>query len=207
MAKVTKTTKKKRGRPKKPTAPARPVEAVPMPTAGKIVKDFESELDRVIDENPQPQWGGVRPGAGRPPKAAEAAEQSGQAPPQEIPPDIQRSIMQVVSVPFDLWAARVGVPDLALSNAEAAMIAEPAGQVLAFYLPNFRPIDWAWAALAMAGIAVMRPRLVLLDAIRKTQRDSSSSATGSPPARPPAPGVSGKSDGFPKAGTFKPQKL
>ncbi len=203
MAKTKKkTSKKKPVQAKKKTTKAAakqpaPVETSPMPTAGNKVTEFERVLDEAIAKDPRPQHGGARGGSGRKPKPQEP-------PPAEVPmlppSAITNAVTELLKAPFDLWAIRADLPELALTQPEAETLTAPALILLDYYVPNMRPIDWAWISLAITGIAIMRPRMVLLQGMAKQggQRETSTSPR-------PAASVSLVPDVLPN--NYKPQKL
>ncbi len=207
-----KKTTKKRTPPKPKKKPAKPAQArsakparglsetpeagvssptplimTPMPTAGRVVTDFEKALDKTIAEHPQPQHGGARPGSGRKtkPKAP---------PPPEVQPvqpaEISSAITELLRTPFDLWAAKAKLPELALTNEEAETVTKPVQVLLDFYVPNMRPIDWAWASLAITGIAIMRPRVMLLQRMGPGPGSGSAGSQREEKATPPRPAAS-----------------
>ena len=137
-----------------------PPDAVsPMPTAGRRVTDFERELDEQINKNPKPPHGGARAGAGRKTKPKPAPEPEA----RRIPPsEISDAITELLKAPFDIWAAKAQLPQLALTDDEAVMLTGPVQTLLDYYLPGIRAIDWAWISLGITGVAIMRPRMLLL---------------------------------------------
>ncbi len=181
-----------------------PVVMSPMPTAGEKVTEFEAALDEQIRKHPQPQHGGSRPGSGRkvkpkPPPAPEI---------QPVAPgDISSAITELLRAPFDLWALRAKLPQLALTNDEAITLTGPVQVLLDYYVPNMRPIDWAWISLAITGVAIMRPRMILLASIGPDPHGSAAQggasqgsqrrANGRPPGSAASPplGATGFPDG------------
>ncbi len=205
--------------PPKPAKPARglseaptvgassptPLIMTPMPTAGRVITDFEKALDQTIAEHPQPQHGGARPGAGRKvkPKAP---------PPPEVQPvepaEISSAITELLRTPFDLWAAKAKLPELALTNEEAETVTKPVQVLLDFYVPNMRPIDWAWASLVITGIAIMRPRVMLLQRMGPGSGTGPAESQREAQATPPGPAASASpaGQGSP-ADQYEPQTL
>ena len=171
----------------------------PIPNAGKKITDFEARLDEQINAHPKPQHGGSRPGSGRPTKPPPPPEV------QPVPPaEITSAITQLLRTPFDLWAAKAKLPQLALSDEEADTITKPVQVLLDFYVPSMRSIDWAWISFAITGVAIMRPRVILLKELGPTaQQGSQRGANGTPPAAAVSPPLG--PNHFP--GTYKPQKL
>lgn len=196
-----KTKKKKTTKPEQP----KPVVTVPMPTAGKTVSDFEQELDKQIADNPEPAHGGARAGAGRKTKPKEPPPPEVGTVPLEA---IRSALTELLKAPFDIWAAKAGVPQLALTQDEAETLTGPVQTLLDHYIPNMRPIDWAWVMFAITAIGIMRPRMVLLQRMN-AQEHGGREQQNTPPPRTAAavapvagPGQQGTSpDGY------KPQKL
>ena len=205
--------------PPKPAKPARglsetpaagvssptPPEMTPMPTAGSKVTEFQRALDQTIAEHPQPQHGGARPGSGR--KAKPKAP-----PPPEVQPvqpaEISSAITELLCTPFDLWAAKAKLPELALTNEEAETITKPVQVLLDFYVPNMRPIDWAWASLAITGIAIMRPRVMLLQRMGPGPGSGSAGSQREEKATPPRQAASASPAGQGSADDeYEPQSL
>ncbi len=177
------------------------IKMTPAPQAGKKVTDFEKSLDAAIEQEPKPEHGGMRPGAGRKPKPV----------PAEIdrirPTEIGSAVVQFLKIPFDLWAAKAEIPELSLTDDEANTAARPTMILLEHYSPNLGEIAIAWASLAVVIAAIMRPRIMIL---RKYPKKSPS-ATGTPGGAgdPPAPAPAGtetKTD-FPTDKEVKSQKV
>lgn len=164
-----------------------PVDMTPMPTGGRKVTEFQAALDEQIAAHPEPQHGGSRPGAGRKvqPKAPPAPEVQ-----RLDPADISSAVTELLRTPFDLWAAKAKLPELALTTDEAETVTKPVQVLLDFYVPNMRPIDWAWASLAITAVAIMRPRIILLQKIgpgpQGGQREAQATPAGSPASASPA---------------------
>jgi hypothetical protein len=218
LKKAKKKTAKKKTVPKKPPKPVKvdflkrkstaqrmieaektrpPIKTTPMPTAGKKVIEFEKQLDAVIAADPKPTHGGTRPGAGRKPTP----------PKPEIhkvsPEEMNKAIIQLIKSPFDIWAARVRVEDLKLTDEEAEAIASPTIVLLDYYLPNIGEISWAWISFGIVTIGALRPRLDLLRGIRQQQP----AAAGKPEPAGGRQPVGKPAAGFPNAADLKPEKL
>lgn len=170
-----------------------PAEMTPMPTAGKRVTDFEAALDKQIAAHPKPEHGGTRPGAGRKAKPKEP-------PTPEIQPvtpaEISSAITELLRTPFDLWAVKAKLPELALTDDEAKMLTKPTQVLLDYYVPNMRPIDWAWASLAITGVAIMRPRVMLLQRMAPQGGQREAQATPPRPAAPASPASEGSPNDY-----------
>ena len=207
---MTKTKKKAKAKPKakaKSKAKVKPaavdkIKTVPMPTAGRKVKAFEQALDAAIEQNPKPQHGGARPGAGRP--AAVPEPDPGILNADEL----HNAAKEMIKAPFDLWAAKAEIEDLSLTDAEADMIAKPAVVLLNHYAPNLPPVAIAWGSLAVSAVAIMRPRIQILKNSRSQQGvkpgetpEGSGVATRGITPRPQA------ASGFPKTNQFKPTNI
>lgn len=143
----------------------------PMPTAGPKVQDFENILDR--------QLAGDKPvekkrGPGRPP-----------GPPKESEPEQAELTIEVVAgvvkIPFEFWAISQGVDVLKLDDKEAQRIAEPAKQLIEYYLPSIPVIAYAWISLTSSAFWAMRSRLILVKALQEKKEAEQ------PAAAKPAP--------------------
>ncbi len=211
MAKTKKPAKKKKS--KKKTPPVRqpaadrdppPVVTSPMPTAGGRVTEFEQKLDEQISEHPKPSHGGARSGAGRPPKPDEKPAPESQTVAPEI---VTNALCELIRVPFDAWSVRARLPALKLSPAEVDMLMPPVQTLLDYYLPLMKPIDWAWASLGLTAVAVMRPRVMLLQSLQGTgqgPQHTTEAAEGNPPrgVEPAPDGQQGH-----RGAAFKPLNL
>lgn len=177
MVKRKKSKKKvRKSSKKKPAAP----KITPMPTAGRKVTDFESELDRQLaGESPE----APKRGRGRPRKEAPEPE-----------PELDLAIVTpIVKMPFDLWALKNDLDKLKLDDKEARLIAEPLKQLLDYYLPKIPTIAYAWISLSVMSYTVLKSRLELVQKIKKESFSvgpiavgkgdtSSRPGNGSPPA-------------------------
>lgn len=144
---------------------------IPHPTAGKKVQDFEDVLDKQLAGDLEPA---KRP-VGRPPKEKEVEP--------EIPELTIDIVAGVVKIPFELWAISQGIEGLALTDEEAKPIAEPARQLLEYYLPQIPVIAYAWISVSTSLFWIMRSRLILIQEIRK-QREKLQSPAPPVPAQP-----------------------
>ena len=128
----------------------------PMPTAGRKVTEFEERLDQQLGAGTESR------GRGRPRKGPEPA-------PAEI--DI-KIIGQTIQIPFDLWAVSQGVEGLKLADQESILIAKPCKQLIDYYLPQVPEIAWAWISLSAVSYSIMKSRLALIAAIKKSKVSS-----------------------------------
>jgi len=180
--KVVKSKKKpaKTVKPKKTTEPqpTKP-EITPYPKAGPKVQEFEDLLDARLagDTSPAPKRG-----PGRPPK-----EKSQEPEQPELTIDV---VAGVIKIPFELWAIGQDVKHLALTEDEAKRMAEPAMQLLEYYLPKIPVIAYAWISMSVSTFWVMRTRLLLIQEIKKQRQKQQ-------PARPPEPAQPGVTTTFP----------
>ena len=129
----------------------------PHPTAGPIVQDFEDLLDKQLagdTGSPKPKRG-----PGRPPKD--------KTPEPEQPELTIDVVAGVVKIPFELWSISQSVKSLALADAEAKRIAEPALQLLEYYLPQIPVIAYAWVSLSVSTFWVMQSRLKTIQELKK----------------------------------------
>lgn len=150
----------------------------PYPEAGKKVRDFEDLLDsQLAGENGTPA---PKRGPGRPPKEKQQEPES-----FELTIDI---VAGVVKIPFELWSISQGVKKLALDDKEARQMAEPAKQLLEYYLPKIPVIAYAWVSMSVSTFWVMRSRLLLIQEIKKQHQDQQPAR----PAEPAQPGVQTK---------------
>lgn len=173
------------GPPEKPSEiPAKP-KITPYPEAGAKVQEFEDTLDSQLAGDTRPP---KRP-VGRPPN-----------PPEPESPELTIDIVAgVIKIPFELWAISQNIKSLALTDEEAKQIAEPARQLLEYYLPKIPVIAYAWLSVSVSTFWVMRPRLFTIKEMRehlkRIQQDSR-------PAAPAQPGVVTK---FPTE--IKPERI
>jgi len=154
---------------------------VPYPTAGEKITEFEERLDAQLGAD----GGGAPRGPGRPRKEQVSAERAEQT-------LDERLITQVVCIPFDLWALSQGVPQLKLRDEEAALIGPPVKELLDHYLPVMPPITWAWIILSSAVYATMKPRLELIQVLKKDKAGTSSAKRSGPAgaaSAAPSPGA------------------
>lgn len=135
----------------------------PYPTAGEKITAFEERLDAQLGADSS----GAPRGPGRPRKESVTAERAEQT-------FDSRLITQVVCIPFDLWALSQGVPQLKLRDEEAALIGPPVKELLDHYLPVMPPIAWAWISLSIVAYATMKPRLELIQVLKKEKANTSS---------------------------------
>lgn len=190
MSKKPKKPTRKKSKKTKPSpteAPPRPAPTItPHPTAGKKVTDFENVLDQQLNDQGQEP----RRGRGRPRKELEP-----EAP--EVGIDI---ISGAVKIPFDLWAKKVGVNELALTDTEAGQLANPVKQLLDYYAPRLPAIAIAWASLAVVSYTILSYRLEVLSEIRKQQSAPLSDDSTGPGAGPGQGPSSRTGQGTPGAG-------
>jgi len=153
---------------------------VPHPTAGKKVEEFEQKLQAQLDAAGTEEVG--KRGRGRPRKDTAAAAEPG--------PELTEELLATaLKIPFDVWAFKVGVPELKLDDNEAKVLATPVKDLLDYYLPKLPPIAVAWVSLSFTSYSIMRVRLQVLAEIRKQN------TTFSPPQDPNGGGSQG--DGSP----------
>jgi len=181
-------SEKKPAETKKPESKPVQPKITPYPQAVKKVTEFETVLDRQLAGDPAPPP--PKRGPGRPPKG-----------PDPEPPELSIDVVAgVVKIPFELWSISQSVPSLSLTTEEANKIAEPAKQLLEFYLPQIPVIAYAWASFSVSIFWVMQSRLRTIQEI-KLQR-AKNAKPGPGPTEPAQPGVTTT---FPKA--VKTQKI
>lgn len=161
--------------PRKKDEPEKP-KVTPYPQAGAKVQEFEDVLDKQLAGDTAPP---KRP-VGRPRNEPEPEQ-------PELTLDV---VAGVIKIPFELWAIGQDVKKLALTDEEAKQMAEPARQLLEYYLPKIPVIAYAWISLSVSSFWVMRTRLLLIREIRK-QREKQQ------PPRPAAPAQPGVVTKFP----------
>jgi len=138
------------------TAKSSPI-ITPYPTAGRKITEFEDQLDQQLASGDE-----EKRRRGRPRKEQEPA-------PAEI--DI-KIIGQTIQIPFDLWAVSQGVEGLKLADQESILIAKPCKQLIDYYLPQVPEIAWAWISLSAVSYSIMKSRLALIAAIKKSKVSS-----------------------------------
>ena len=161
--------------PEKPvtSAPTQP-KITEYPKAGPKIREFEDLLDKQLAGDTGPPK--PKRGPGRPPKE--------KTPEPEMPELSIDVVAGVVKIPFELWAISQNVKMLALSDEEAKQMAEPAKQLLEYYLPQIPVIVYAWVSLSVSSFWIMRSRLLLIQAIKKQRGEKQSSEQPNQPAQP-----------------------
>lgn len=173
--------------PEKPEpAPAKP-KITPYPTADAKVQEFEDLLDSHLAGYSEPAK--PKRGPGRPPK------EKPQEPEQPEQPELTIDVVAgVIKIPFELWAISQSVKSLALTDVEAKKIAEPAKQLLEYYLPRIPVIAYAWISMSVSTFWVMQTRLRTIKEIKLHRERLKYPKSVSPeqPAEPAQPGVKTK---------------
>jgi len=175
-------SKKKSVKSVKPETPAEPAPAAPKitpyPQAGPKVQDFEDLLDKQLaGDNGPPK---SKRGPGRPPKDKTIEPEK---------PELTIEVVAgVVKIPFELWSISQNVKPLELTDDEAKRIAEPAMQLLEYYLPQIPVIAYAWVSISVSTFWVIQSRLRYIQELKK-QRARLAQPT---PAAPAQPGVTTK---------------
>jgi hypothetical protein len=160
------------------------------------------KFEETLDRGPQPK---KNRGRGRPkkerPQPEPAAGETGPAPELDI-----GIVAGVIKMPYEFWSISTGVKDLQLSDAEAEQIAQPAKQLLDYYLPKIPSVAYAWAALTVSIFFTTKPRLTVLAEKRQEKHESPSE---SPVGAAPGPAKNGpaSSAAFPKANQMKVKNL
>lgn len=175
-------SKKKSVKSVKPETPAEPAPAgpkiTPYPQAGPKVQDFEDLLDKQLAGDTGPPK--PKRGPGRPPKDKTIEPEQ-----PELTIDV---VAGVVKIPFELWSISQSVKSLALTDDEAKQIAEPARQLLEYYLPQIPVIAYAWISMSVSTFWVMQSRLRTIQEIKKHRERLAQPR----PAEPAQPGVTTK---------------
>lgn len=163
MAKKKVKKKVKKAQPKKPAKPTpEKPKVTPYPSAGAKVQEFEDILDQhlsgeYVNVLKQPKR---RPG--RPPK---------EKPQEPEQPELTIDVVAgVIKIPFELWSISQSVKSLALTDEEAKHIAEPAKQLLEYYLPRIPVIAYAWVSLSVSTFWVMQTRLRTIKELREHRK-------------------------------------
>ena len=172
---VVKTVK-----PETPTKPA-PAEPkiTPYPQAGPKVQEFEDLLDKQLAGD-NTVSAPTKRGPGRPPK-----EKTQEPEQPELTIDV---VAGVVKIPFELWSISQSVKSLALTDEEAKRIAEPAMQLLEYYLPQIPVIAYAWISMSVSTFWVMQTRLRTIQELKEHR----ARLVQPRPAAPAQPGVTTK---------------
>ena len=158
-------------------APHKP-KITPYPTAGPKVQEFEDLIDKNLEDDvtPKPK----RP-VGRPP---------GKKPQESEQPELTIDVVAgVIKIPFQLWSISQSVKSLELTDEEAKRIAEPAKQLLEYYLPKIPVIAYAWITMSVNTFWVMQVRLRTIKELKEHRKRIQQTAR---PAEPAPPGVETK---------------
>ena len=95
----------------------------------------------------------------------------------------------VIKIPFEIWAIGEDLEKLALDDDEARRIAEPARQLLEFYLPKIPVIAYAWISMSVGAFWSLRTRLLLIQEMKKQDQKQQ---PGASPVAQTGPGVIAK---------------
>jgi len=95
-----------------------------------VNSQFETKLAEVagqpvVDAEKKDGRGGARPGAGRPLGTPDDLMRI-----NRLPMVLNRMLVPVIEIPFDLWAKSQGISELALTKGEAESLALPVTQLL-----------------------------------------------------------------------------
>lgn len=171
-----KHTKKKSAAstPPKVEPSTKPEEITPHPRVGKEVEsygprnlDFEEKLDLPPkSEPPKPE-----PPTSEPVIVGKEDEQQ-----LEI-----KMIADFLKLPFTLWASRIKMPAMRLTEDEAKEWAESTKTLLKHYMPLIPPIAYAWFAWSITTITIMDKRLELIAAEKKKRTNRQPQAPPEPP--------------------------
>lgn len=155
-----KHTKKKSAAstPPKVEPPTKPEEITPHPRVGKEVDKYgprNLDFEKKLDLPPKPEPAKPDPLI----QAVEAIEDEQQL---EI-----KLIADFLKLPFTLWASRIKMPAMRLTENEAKEWAESTKTLLQHYMPLIPPIAYAWFAWSVTTITIMDKRLELIAAEKK----------------------------------------
>ena len=148
-------------------------EVTPYPTAGPKVQEFEDLIDSHLagDVTPKPK----RP-VGRPP---------GKKPQEPEQPELTIDVVAgVIKIPFQLWSISQSVKTLELTDEEAKRIAEPAKQLLEYYLPKIPVIAYAWINFSVSTFWVMQTRLRTIKELKEHRKRIQQNSKPPEPAQP-----------------------
>jgi len=124
------------------------------------------EQAATVAEPPKERRGGVRAGAGRPIGLTDE-----KAKVKNLPQYPSAPIKQGLQALFDLWATAAKIEELALKETEADLWSLPITQLAEYYYPNMIPeIAGTWIMMIFATVRIMKPRLELLEKVRKERR-------------------------------------
>jgi hypothetical protein len=157
-----KTPIKKHAKPKpkpekKPTGPQPPSPEFEAAVTPPIAEPTETDKDG---------RGGQRPGAGRPPGLTAV-----KAKVKNLPQQPNQTIKKGLESLFLLWANRVNVDGLRLSEAEADQLALPVTQLQEFYFPDGVPeIAWVWMSAAFCIVTITDAKIRLIKAARASKQ-------------------------------------
>lgn len=123
-------------------------------------------FEQAVAEPPEEKRGGAREGAGRTPGlTAEKAKV------KNLPQYPSNPIKQGSQALFDLWASAAKIEQLALSEDEADLLSLPVTQLAEYYFPGMIPeIAGTWVMMIFAVTRIMKPRIKLIEEIRKLRR-------------------------------------
>jgi len=117
--------------------------------------EFEQLVKGPALEPKKENRGGLRPGAGRPMGVSDDMAEINRLP--EVP---HSSIKILVEIPFELWAAVNGMPELALSKEEARTVSLSITRLAEYYCPGItKGIMFEWLALGGLITGVTKSRL------------------------------------------------
>jgi len=123
-------------------------------------------FERAAAEPPKDNRGGVREGAGKPPGLTDV-----KAKVKNLPQYPSNPIKQGSQAVFDLWASAAKIEQLALSEDEADLLSLPITQLAEYYFPGMIPeIAGTWVMMIFAVTRIMKPRIKLIEEIRKLRR-------------------------------------
>lgn len=146
----------------------------PGPAPGPAAPNIGFEKAATVTEPPIEKRGGVREGAGRPMGMTDE-----KAKVKNLPKYPSIPIKQGVQALFDLWASFAKIEQLALSEPEADLLSLPLTQLQEYYFPGILPeIAGAWIMFIFAFTRVIKPRIDLIDVVRKQRRSAQQTRAG-----------------------------
>ena len=154
-------------------------------TEPKIEQPVNPEFEKVaaaaaaaeVAGQPKDNRGGAREGAGRPLGLTDE-----KAKVKNLPQYPSIPIKQGCQALFDLWSSAAKIEQLALSEDEADLLSLPLTQLQEFYFPGILPeIAGTWIMLIFAVTRVVKPRIEIVNKVRKERRKGGDTKAG--PAR------------------------
>jgi hypothetical protein len=147
------------------SAPGKDATVAPAAQPAPPLPGFLVDSPGEADELPGSNRGGPRPGAGRP-----LGMTDDKAAVRNLPQIANATVKAICAGVFDAWAAKAGVPQLALSDEEAEALALPMTQLQEYYFPGMvEEITFVWVSAAAALYTCAMSRVKILRALPLAQ--------------------------------------